>query len=92
MQKLSSFHQFILEICVIDVIVHDLERLYPFLTTITQTNNMDLDWTPVKYLNVLHQNRTKKQLRHFFLNILLKYYQIPILGTLDMSGHFHQKQ
>ena len=27
-----------------------------------------------------------------FLNILQKYYQLPILGTLDMSGHFHQTQ
>ena len=29
---------------------------------------------------------------NLFLNILQKYYQLPILGTLDMSGHFHQKQ
>ena len=27
------------------------------------------DWTPIKYLNVLHHNRTKKQLRHSFLNV-----------------------
>ena len=50
------------------------------------------DWTPVKYLNVLHHNITQKQLQHFFLNIMQKHYQLPILGTLDMSGHFHQKQ
>ena len=27
-----------------------------------------------------------------FPKILQKYYQLPILGTLDMSDHFHQKQ
>ena len=26
-----------------------------------------------------------------FLNISQKYYQLPILGVLNMSGHFHQK-
>ena len=26
-----------------------------------------------------------------FLNMLQKYYQLPILGILNMSGHFHQK-
>ena len=60
------------------------------------------NWTPIKYLNVLHHNRTQKKLTHFFLN--LKYflilfniffinifsYQLPILDSLDMSGHFHQ--
>ena len=30
-------------------------------------------------------------MQHFYLNILQKYYQIPILGTLDMSGNFYQK-
>ena len=35
----------------------------------------------VKYLNLLHHNRTQKQLRHFFRNMLKKYYQLPILGT-----------
>ena len=25
------------------------------------------------------------------VNILQRYYQLPILGTLDMSGNFHQK-
>ena len=49
-------------------------------------------WTPLKYCNVLQLNRTQKQLRHVFLNILQKYYQLHILGTLDTSGHFHQKQ
>ena len=46
------------------------------------------DWTHAKYLNVLYHNRTQKQLQYFFLNILQKHYQLPILGT---SGHFHQK-
>ena len=55
------------------------------------TSNNELDWTLVKYLNALHQNRTQKQLQHFFQNILQKYYQLHILGFLDMSGHFHQK-
>ena len=55
-------------------------------------SNNQHDWTLVKYLNVLHHNKTQKQLRLFFLNILQKYYQLPILGTLDMSGHFHKKQ
>ena len=31
-------------------------------------------------------------MQHFYLNILQKYYQIPILGTLDMSGNFYQKR
>ena len=55
------------------------------------TSNNELDWASVKYLNVLHHNRTQKQLQHISLSILQKYYQIHILGTLDMSGHFHQK-
>ena len=45
-------------------------------------------WALIKYLNVLHLNRTQKQLLHS----LQKYYQLPILGTLEISGHFHQKQ
>ena len=49
------------------------------------------DWTPIKYLNVLHHNRMQKWLQHFFLNKLQKYYKLPILGTLDITGHFHQK-
>ena len=47
-----------------------------------KTSNNKYDWTPIKYLNVLHHNRTQKQLRQYFLNILQKYYQLPILGTL----------
>ena len=47
--------------------------------------------TLIKYLNVLHHSITQKQLHHFFLKILWKCYQDPILGTLD-TGHFNQKQ
>ena len=55
------------------------------------TSNNEHDWTPAKYVNVLHHNITQKQLQQFFFDILQKYYQLPILGTLDMSRHFHQK-
>ena len=48
------------------------KKLHPFLTSTTQkeitTNNNN--WTPIKYLDVLHHNRTQKQLQYFFLNIL----------------------
>ena len=54
-----------------------------------RTSNKKHDWTPVKYVNILHLNRTQKQLRHFLLDKLPKYYQLP-LNTLDMSGHFHK--
>ena len=43
-----------------------------------KASNNKNDWTPVKY--------------QFFLKILQKYYQLPILGTLDVSDNFHQKQ
>ena len=45
------------------------------------TSNNEHDWTPVKYLNVLPEIRTQKQLRHFFHTILQKYYQLSILST-----------
>ena len=38
---------------------------------------------PIKYLNVLHHNKTQKQLRHFFLKILQKYYQLSIVSTSE---------
>ena len=53
-----------------------------------ETSNNKHGWIPIKYLNGLHHNRTQNQLQHS----LQKYYQLPILGTLDISGHFHQKQ
>ena len=56
------------------------------------TSNNKHDWALIKYLNVFHHNRKQKQLQHFFLNILQKYYQFPILDTLDMSVQFYQKQ
>ena len=50
-----------------------------------QTLNIEHDWTPVKYLNGLHQNRMQRQLQHFIIHILQKYYHLlPILGTLGM--------
>ena len=47
---------------------------------------------PCKISECFASQRTQKQLQHSFLNILQKYYQFPILGTLGISGHFHQKQ
>ena len=49
------------------------------------------DWTLIKYLNVLYHNSIQKQLQHFLVKILQKHYQFPILGTMDMSGNFHEK-
>ena len=43
----------------------------------SKTSNNKHDWTLMKYLNILHHNRTQKQLlkrKIFFLNILQKYY------------------
>ena len=31
-----------------------------------KTSKSEHDWTPVKYLNVLHHNRTQKQSQQFF--------------------------
>ena len=59
----------------------------PYILTLT--SKKEHDWTPIKYLNVLHHNKTQKQLQQFFLNILQKYYQLFVLGILDMSDHFH---
>ena len=33
-----------------------------------------------------------KAVATLFLKIMQKYYQLRILGTLDMSGHFHEKR
>ena len=51
------------------------------------TSNNEYDWTS-KISEHLHHNRTDI----VDIKILQKHYQLPILGTLDMSGHFHQKQ
>ena len=40
------------------------------------TVNREHDWTPIKYVNTLHLNRTQKQMWHFFLKILQKHYQL----------------
>ena len=54
-------------------------------------SNNKHDWNPIKYLSVLHQNRTQKeQLQYFFLLYCKNFNKLPFLGTLDMSG-FHQK-
>ena len=43
-------------------------------------------WTPIKYLNAFNHNRTHKS----SCNTLQKYYQLPILGTFDISGHMEK--
>ena len=56
---------------------------------LTSTN--EHEWTPVKDLDVLNHNKTKKQLQHsFFLNIMQTCNRCPILDTLEMPDHFHQ--
>ena len=45
---------------------------------------------PHKISECFASQQNTKQLQQCFLNILQKYYQLPILGILDMSGHFHQ--
>ena len=64
----------------------------PVMMIVIITSNNKHDWTPLKYLNVYYHNRTQKQLWHLFDRILQKYYQLPILGTLDISGHSHWKR
>ena len=56
-----------------------------------ETSKNEHNWTPLKYLNVLRHNRTQKQSWQFFLNILQKCYQLPIFGTLNISGHLYKK-
>ena len=62
------------------------------ISEISKTSNNEQDWTPITHLNILHRNGIPKQLQHFFLNGLQKYYQLSILGTFDMSGYFHHKR
>ena len=50
------------------------------------TRNNEHDWTPTKYQYVLHHNKTKKQLEHFFPNMLQKCYRLPILEKYP-CGH-----
>ena len=57
-----------------------------------KTSNNEHDWKRVTYLNVLLDNRTQKQLQYSFLIILQKFNELPIVGTIDVSGCFHQKQ
>ena len=51
-----------------------------YKTSLTSSNKHD--WRFIKYLNVLHYNRTQKQLQHFFLNTLQKYYQFASICTM----------
>ena len=53
---------------------------------------MNMTRPPAKYLNVLHQNKTQKQLQHFFPKMLQKCYQLWESTDVKISGYFHQKQ
>ena len=53
-----------------------------------KTSNKD----PSKISECFATGQNTKQLQHCFFKILQKYYQLPISGTLDISGHFDQKQ
>ena len=83
-QTLKPFHHYLTNPCIDSVSPCTKKKI------LEKTCNNEHDWNLITYLNVLHHNRTQKQLQHFF-NILQKYCQIPILDTLSMSGHFHQK-
>ena len=65
--------------------------LKTLLCILQETSYNKHDCTLIKYLNILHQNRTQKQLQYVFLKILQKCFEIPIFVTLDMCSHFHQK-
>ena len=54
-----------------------------------QISNNEHEWAPIKCLNALQHSRTQKLFSHFF-KILQKYYQLPILCTLDVTGHFYK--
>ena len=55
------------------------------------TSNKEHNWTSVNIWMFSITIEHKSSCDTFFLNILQKHFQLPILGTLDMSGHFHQK-
>ena len=48
-----------------------------------KTTNNEHDWTPIKYLNVLHHNKTQKQLGHFFLHLA----KILSTSCFEYFGH-----
>ena len=54
------------------------------------TNKNILD--PCKTSECFASQYNTKAVVTLFSCILQKYYQLIILGTLDMSGHFHRKQ
>ena len=93
LRKLNNFFESIF--LIFGYLINSLGSGYTILHSyyfLWGTSNSKHDWTPIKYLNVLNHNRTQKHSQYFFLNILQKYYELPILDILDMSGHFHQKQ
>ena len=65
MQKIGSFHQFIFWIYILYYISDfkvKVETTAPiFDHNHPKTSNNKHDWTHIKYLNVLHDNRTQKQ-------------------------------
>ena len=68
MQKISSFHQIIFEIYIADFRVPWSKRWHPvFDYNHPKISNSKDDWTSIKYLNVLHHNRTQMQLQYCFL-------------------------
>ena len=62
--------------CIIYMILCIILYIYYilYISESLKTSNNKYDWTSIKYLNVLHHNRTQKQLQYFILNILQKYY------------------
>ena len=46
---------------------HDLKTTPIFDRSHSKISNKKYEWKAVKYLNVLHHNRTQKQLQYFFL-------------------------
>ena len=62
--------------CIIYMILCIILYIYYilYISESLKTSNNKYDWTPIKYLNVLHHNRTQKQLQYFILNILQKCY------------------
>ena len=62
-------------------------KWHTFLTTATQKEvTVNMTGSPLYF----ESQQNTKQLQQFFLNILQRYFQLPILGTLEISGHLHQ--
>ena len=57
-----------------------------------KTGNKEYDRTPVKYLNVLHHNRTQTQLQHFSLNITnLLFWVLSLASSIKNNNANLQK-